>query len=453
MIPSSQETIIAQATPPGKGGVGIIRISGPKVTEIAAALCKTIPQPRRATVKTFFDENGMAIDQGILLFFPAPNSFTGEDVLELHGHGGPLVLDNLIQRVLSLGARLARPGEFTERAFLNDKIDLTQAEAIADLIDAGSKQAQRAAIRSLQGEFSQQINQLVETLIHLRMYVEAAIDFPEEEVDFLSDGKIEKELNLILEKLLQIKNTAQQGALLREGMTVVIAGKPNAGKSSLLNRLCGRDSAIVTEIPGTTRDILREPINLDGLPLNIIDTAGLRSTVDQVEQEGIRRAWNEINNADQILLVIDAAEIKNNNLLEQIPAEFSHAQEKVTIILNKIDLLEVNHLTEIHANRTMVALSAKTGLGIDLLRNHLKKCAGFNTAEDGIFIARRRHLNALEAAQKFLLNGKSQFETDRAGELLAEELLQAQKALNEITGEFRADDLLGQIFASFCIGK
>lgn len=447
---NTQETIVAQATPPGKGGVGIIRISGPEVPTIAKALCNSIPKPRHAAVKTFYDENGIVIDQGILLYFPAPHSFTGEDVLELHGHGGLIVLDSLLQRILSLGARLARPGEFSERAFLNDKLDLAQAEAIADLIDASSQQAARSAIRSLQGDFSRQIKQLVEELIHLRMYVEAAIDFPEEEVDFLSDGKITKELNLILDKLSQVKNTAYQGALLREGMTVVIAGKPNAGKSSLLNKLSGQESAIVTEIPGTTRDILREQIHIDGLPLHIIDTAGLRLTADPVEKEGIRRAWNEINHADRILLLIDATETESR----QIPEEFfqNAKREKITIIRNKIDLVqEAPQLQQGHP--ITINLSAKTGAGINLLREHLKQSMGFQVSAEGSFIARRRHLDALEKAQQFLLNGKNQFENNRAGELLAEELLQAQKALSEITGEFRADDLLGRIFASFCIGK
>jgi tRNA modification GTPase len=442
------DTIAAIATPPGRGGIGIIRISGPQTKTIAQTVLGVVPQPRFATHTVFLDQDNTAIDDGIALFFPHPNSFTGEDVLELHGHGGPIVQDCLLRRVLQCGARLARPGEFSERAFLNDRLDLAQAEAIADLIDAASEQAARAAVRSLQGEFSKHIQQLVEKLIHLRMYVEAAIDFPEEEIDFLSDKKISSELKNILQELQIVSATAQQGSLLREGMTVVIAGKPNAGKSSLLNKLSGRDSAIVTEIPGTTRDVLREMIQIDGMPLHIIDTAGLRDSADPVEQEGVRRALAEIEKADQILLVLD----DKDEQIEKLPTFISN-KKHLTIIHNKIDL--TNKSTGIFKKNAMpvIYLSAKTGAGFDLLREHLKNCMGFNSHTEGNFIARRRHLDALQRAEHYLLNGEQQLANHKAGELLAEDLRLAQQALGEITGEFTADDLLGKIFSSFCIGK
>lgn len=442
------DTITAIATPPGRGGIGIIRISGTQTPMIAEAVLGFIPQPRFATHTLFRDKNNVIIDDGIALFFPNPNSFTGEDVLELHGHGGPVVQDCLLRCILQCGARLARPGEFSERAFLNDRLDLAQAEAIADLIDASSEQAARAAVRSLQGEFSKHIQQLVEKLIHLRMYVEAAIDFPEEEIDFLSDGKVSAELENILQTLCDVLAAAQQGSLLREGMNVVIAGKPNAGKSSLLNALSGRDSAIVTNIPGTTRDVLREMIHIDGMPLHIIDTAGLRESADQVEQEGVRRAWAEIEKADRILLVVD-----DQNKETDSHAIFTSNKTPLTIIRNKIDLTN-NSPDTTHENEiTVITLSVKTGAGLPLLREHLKHCMGFNGAGEGNFIARRRHLDALKRAEQFLLKGQNELESRRAGELLAEDLRMAQQALSEITGEFTSEDLLGRIFSSFCIGK
>lgn len=433
------DTIVAQATPIGRGGVGVIRVSGPQASAAATALLGEIPKPRYATYKAFRDEIGEPIDRGIALYFPAPHSFTGEDVLELQGHGGPMIMDCLLQRILLIdGVRLARPGEFSERAFLNDKLDLVQAEAIADLIDAGSHQAARAAMRSLQGEFSQAIHILQEKLTYIRMYVEASIDFPEEEVDFLSDERIHKTLNEVLQQLEMILVSAQQGVILREGITVVIAGEPNVGKSSLLNRLSGDERAIVTDIPGTTRDILREYIQLDGIPLHIIDTAGLRHTSDRVEQEGIRRAWAEIEKADRILLVTDKLPI--NQALPEIP---------VTIILNKIDLTQQEPAVAEYEGQTIISLSAKTGEGMDLLRQHLKACVGAGNLNEGSFLARRRHVDALQRAEQVLLEAKQQ----SAGELLAEDLRQAQLMLSEITGEFSADDLLGKIFSSFCIGK
>lgn len=449
------DTIVAIATPPGRGGVGVIRVSGTKTIEIANAVLGFIPQARYATYTAFLDQESKIIDQGIALYFPNPHSFTGEDVLELQGHGGPVIQDCLLRRIVQLGARLARPGEFSERAFLNDKIDLAQAEAIADLIDAASEQAARAAMRSLQGEFSRHIQQLVERLIHLRLYVEASIDFPEEEIDFLSDGKISTQLKNILQELQTVLATAQQGSLLREGMTVVIAGRPNAGKSSLLNALSGRDAAIVTNIPGTTRDVLREMIQIDGLPLHIIDTAGLRESGDHIEQEGIRRALVEIDKADQILLVLDSSADALQDY-KKIASEFFNTKifnRRLTVVRNKIDLCNEEEKISQEDNITVINLSAKTGIGLNLLREHLKCSMGFNSQLEGNFIARRRHLDALKRAEQFLLTGEQQLTIYRAGELLAEDLRGAQQALNEITGEFTTDDLLGRIFASFCIGK
>jgi len=440
------ETIVALATPVGRGGVAIVRVSGSKVLHIAKHILDQVPTPRYALFSSFNDEKNLTIDQGIALYFASPHSFTGEDVLELHCHGGLVVIERLIKRVLALGARLAKPGEFSERAFLNDKIDLIQAEAIADLIDASSESAARSALRSLQGEFSKKINELVESIIKLRMYVEASIDFVEEEVDFLADNQIQINLNTIINHLTLIQASAKQGALLRDGITAVIAGKPNAGKSSLLNQLSGKDSAIVTDIAGTTRDLLREYIIIDGMPMHIIDTAGLRDSMDVVEQEGIRRAYAEISKADIILFVIDVTEIPPNlNLfLKDIP---SHAT--VITIRNKIDLLQEK--ASIEGN--YISLSAKQGMGIDLLKNHIKTMVGYQATQEGVFSARQRHLDALSRGKEFLFNGKQQLENHKAGELLAEDLRQAQLALNEITGEFSSDDLLGRIFSSFCIGK
>ncbi len=445
------DTIAAVATPPGKGGIGVIRLSGPAVPAIAAALLGKLPTPRQAILRRFRSNDGEVIDEGIALYFPAPYSFTGEDVLELQGHGGPVVMDLLLARVLELGARPARPGEFSERAFLNDKLDLAQAEAIADLIASDTAAAARAALRSLQGEFSRRVQGLVEGLIELRMYVEAAIDFPEEEIDFLADGVVATRLGELRERLSTLQATAGQGRLLRDGMTVVIAGRPNAGKSSLLNHLAGREAAIVTAIPGTTRDVLREHISIDGMPLHVIDTAGLRDSDDLVEQEGIRRAWAEIETADRILMVVDdrlglAAEEKA--LRERLPAN-----TPVTVLYNKIDLSGRSPLVRDGEWGTEILLSAKTEVGLDLLREHLKSCMGYHGGGEGTFMARRRHLEALEQAMAALERAACQLEIYRAGELVAEELREAQNALSEITGEFTSDDLLSRIFSSFCIGK
>ena len=396
------------------------------------------------------------IDQGIALFFKAPNSFTGEDVLELQGHGGQVVLDMLLQAVLKIGnIRIAKPGEFSERAFLNDKLDLAQAEAIADLIDASSIQAAKGALRSLQGQFSHQIHILVEQVIHLRMYVEAAIDFPEEEIDFLSDGKIQADLNAIISSFEQLRQQTKQGTLLREGMRVVIAGKPNAGKSSLLNALAGRDAAIVTDVAGTTRDVLKEHIHIDGMPLHIIDTAGLRDSPDKVEKIGIERAWQEINQADRVLFMLDSTDTTHTHPQLIWPEFFAKlpANMGLTVIRNKIDLSGESIGINEQGEYPVISISASKGEGITILSEHLKTCMGFDANNEGQFIARRRHLDAIDRAAEHLYLGKHQLEEHLAGELLAEELRLTQNHLNEITGEFSSDDLLSKIFSSFCIGK
>ncbi|WP_087023653.1 tRNA uridine-5-carboxymethylaminomethyl(34) synthesis GTPase MnmE [Thaumasiovibrio subtropicus] len=452
----SIDTIVAQATPPGRGGVGIIRVSGPLATQVADAVTGKTLRPRYAEYLPFSSADGHVLDQGIALFFKGPHSFTGEDVLELQGHGGPVVMDMLIKRILTLpGIRPARPGEFSERAFMNDKLDLAQAEAIADLIDASSEEAAKSALNSLQGAFSNEINTLVEQLIHLRMYVEAAIDFPEEEIDFLSDGKVSNDLQTIINQLTSVRTAANQGALMREGMKVVIAGRPNAGKSSLLNALSGKDSAIVTDIAGTTRDVLREHIHIDGMPLHIIDTAGLRDASDEVERIGIERAWEEIAQADRVLFMVDGTTTDATDpkqiwpdFIDRLPKEIG-----MTVIRNKAELTH-EEIGICHAsNPTLIRLSARTGEGVDSLKRHLKECMGFTGTTEGGFMARRRHLDALENAAHHLDIGQQQLEGYMAGEILAEELRLAQQHLSEITGEFTSDDLLGHIFTSFCIGK
>jgi len=442
----NNDTIAAIATPSGQGGVGIIRVSGSKASKLAEKISGLCPTPRYARYGKFSDEKKTTIDSGLTLYFKKPFSFTGEDVVEFHAHGGPVVLDLLLKEILLYDVRPARAGEFTERAFLNDKIDLAQAEAIADLIAADSEQAARAAMRSMQGEFSAIIQQLVEALIQLRIYVESALDFPEEEIDFLADDAIANKLDAVKQKLLAVKKSAQQGRLLKEGMTVVIAGKPNAGKSSLLNQLAGQESAIVTEIPGTTRDILREHIQIDGLPLHIIDTAGLRDSDDVVEQEGVKRAKQMIKKADRVLFVVD---IKDNDItmLDALPENIG-----VTTIFNKIDMQDCSAKI-IEEKTTKIYLSAKTGDGIDLLKQHLKNCMGYQQKSEGQFIARRRHLDAIDKAEQHLKIADTNLHQLKAGELLAEELRLAQEALSSITGEFSSDDLLGRIFSDFCIGK
>lgn len=450
------ETIVAQATAPGRGGVGIIRVSGPLAEQVALAVTGKSLRPRYAEYLPFVAEDGSQIDQGIALYFPNPHSFTGEDVLELQGHGGPIVMDMLIKRIVAIeGVRTARPGEFSERAFLNDKLDLAQAEAIADLIDASSEQAAKSALQSLQGAFSSRIHTLVESLIHLRIYVEAAIDFPEEEIDFLADGKVAADLQSIIDNLAAVRREANQGAIMREGMKVVIAGRPNAGKSSLLNALSGKDSAIVTDIAGTTRDVLREHIHIDGMPLHIIDTAGLRDASDEVEKIGIERAWDEIAQADRVLFMVDGTTTDATDPKEIWPDFVDRLPDNIgmTVIRNKADQTGED-LGICHVNDpTLIRLSAKTGDGIEALRTHLKACMGFSGGNEGGFMARRRHLEALERAAAHLDIGQQQLEGYMAGEILAEELRIAQQHLSEITGEFSSDDLLGRIFSSFCIGK
>ncbi|MCD5996993.1 tRNA uridine-5-carboxymethylaminomethyl(34) synthesis GTPase MnmE [Pseudomonas sp. CDFA 602] len=452
-----RETIAAIATAQGRGGVGIVRVSGPLASKTAEAIIGRTPKPRFAHYGPFEDGAGQVLDEGIALYFPGPNSFTGEDVLELQGHGGPIVMDMLLQRCLQLGSRLARPGEFSERAFLNDKLDLAQAEAIADLIEASSAQAARNALRSLQGAFSQRVHNLTDKLISLRIYVEAAIDFPEEEIDFLADGHVLSMLDDVRLELSTVLREAGQGALLRDGMTVVIAGRPNAGKSSLLNALAGREAAIVTEIAGTTRDVLREHIHIDGMPLHVVDTAGLRDTQDQVEMIGVQRAVKAIAEADRILLVVDATAPEASDPFALWPEFLEQRPDpaKVTLIRNKADLSgDAIALETSQDGHVTISLSARSGgEGLELLREHLKACMGYEQTSESSFSARRRHLEALGHASDSLEHGRAQLTLAGAGELLAEDLRQAQQSLGEITGAFSSDDLLGRIFSSFCIGK
>jgi tRNA modification GTPase len=460
-IPETQEggeTIVAPATPPGRGGIGVVRISGPDARRIAASVIGEVPTPRRATFARFLDAQGNAIDAGIAILYAEPASFTGEDVLELQGHGGPAIMDLLVRRTLELGARLARPGEFSERAFLNDKIDLAQAEAVADLIGAGSAQAARAAMRSLEGEFSSEVRGLIERLTGLRVYVEAAIDFPDEDVDFLGGAEVAGRLADIDARFERIRRAAGQGRLLRDGLNVVIAGRPNAGKSSLLNALAGVDAAIVTPVPGTTRDVLRERIHIDGLPVHVIDTAGLRETEDLAEGEGVRRARGEIARADLVLYVIDSAEPPAAAALADSLAELP-AGVPVIEVWNKIDLQEspgaqpppdgARHVP----GTASLQLSAVTGAGLDALRDRIKQRAGYEQAGEGAWSARARHLDALRRAGEHATRAKQQLERRTSFELVAEELRLAQRALGEITGEVTSDELLGRIFSDFCIGK
>ncbi len=449
---SHPDTIVAAATAPGRGGIGIVRISGARTPEIAAVILGELPPARRATFSRFIDAQREPIDAGLALFFPSPHSYTGEHVLELHGHGGPLVVEALIRRVLELGARRAQAGEFTQRAFLNNKLDLAQAEAIADLIDAGSREAARAAMRSLQGEFSTMVRGLTDAIIELRSHVEAAIDFPEEEVDFLADRQLAARFQNVTEHFDGVEQSARQGRLLREGMTVVIAGRPNAGKSSLLNRLAGYAAAIVTPLPGTTRDIVRERIDIDGMPLHVLDTAGLRQAGDVVEEEGIRRAHAEMIRADRVLFVIDAVEDPGARAYAEerprLPADVA-----VTLVFNKCDLTSGIPVADTYSGPHRIAVSALNGTGIANLRAHLKSSMGYQTVDTGTVSARQRHLDSLASARRRVDDAARLLSERRAGELVAEELRLAQQSLNEITGEFTSEDLLGRIFSSFCIGK
>jgi len=441
---NSDDTIVAAATPPGVGGVGVVRISGKKTEYIARTLLGSLPEPRFAAYRVFRNAAGEKLDAGLALYFPAPNSFTGEAVLELHGHGGPFVISHLVDAVVDLGARRAAPGEFSQRAFLNDKLDLVQAEAIADLINAGTSQAARAALRSLSGTFSRAVDALAEQLVRLRMHVEAAIDFPEEEIDFLSDERLLSRLEECASAFTLLQEQAKQGRVLRDGFQVVIVGKPNAGKSSLLNLLSGQDAAIVTEIAGTTRDILREQIDIDGLAVELVDTAGLRENPDRIEEEGIRRARNALQNADAVLWIKDATEVSDGALDEPLPPGVP-----VTVVYNKMDLRDARAPID----ERSIGLSAKTGEGLDALRLKIRELAGYKNQGEGAFTARKRHLHALDTAAEHFAVGREALETTKAGELLAEELRLSHRALGEITGAVSSDELLGKIFSEFCIGK
>ncbi len=435
-----------------------MRLSGSEVARIGAAMLGDLPPPREARFRVFRNHAGERIDEGLALYFPGPKSFTGEDVLELHGHGGPVLVAMLVAAAIELGARQAEAGEFSKRAFLNGRIDLAQAEAIADLIAAGSEQAARAALRSLDGEFSAAVHALVDALTTTRLYVEAAIDFPEEEIDFLGDRELESRLDDCAARFDALSRDARRGRLLRDGYQVVLVGRPNAGKSSLMNRLSGEDTAIVTEIAGTTRDILRETLNIDGLVVELVDTAGLREDPDRIEEEGIRRAREALARADACLWVQDASSDEGPTD-ETIPPG-----AKLSIVRNKIDLTGeaaglipsqslVKSPDKSPGQPPTIAVSAATGDGIEALRLHLKEQAGVGDLGEGVYTARRRHLDAIERARTRFDAGREALATARAGELLAEELREAQDALGEITGEFTPDDLLGRIFSEFCIGK
>ena len=440
------DTIVAPATPPGRGGIGIVRVSGRGTRHIATAILGRLPAPRHATVSVFSDSNGNTLDVGLALYFPAPDSFTGEDVLELHGHGGPVVMDLLVARALELGARLARPGEFSERGFHNGKLDLVQAEAIADLIAAGSAEAARAALRSLSGVFSGEVHALAAKVLELRAYVEAAIDFPDEDAEFLAAPEVRERLTDIAARFARIAETVRQGRALREGLHVVIAGRPNAGKSSLLNALAGFDAAIVTEIPGTTRDVLRERIHVDGLPIHVVDTAGLRETEDVIEVEGLRRARLEMSRADLVLYVVDGTRGLQPGESSALPAGAA-----TLVVWNKVDLPDALPAPELE-NQPVVAVSALTGAGLPALREQLKSAAGYQ-CESGAWSARRRHLDALARAQSLFEVAEGRLGERASFELVAEELRQAHQALGEVTGETSSDAVLGAVFATFCIGK
>ena len=441
-MPYIKDTIAARATAPGRGGIGIVRVSGPGVKEISRQILGEIPEPRLATYSDFSDGENV-IDQGIALYFNSPGSFTGEDVLELQGHGGPVVLEMLLNRVINLGARIAAPGEFSQRAYLNDKMDLAQAEAIADLINSSTEAAARGAVRSLQGEFSTRINHLVAKVIELRVFVEASIDFPEEEIDFLSDERIEVQLAEVHQELDKVLDETSHGALLVEGASVVLMGKPNAGKSSLMNLLTGRDTSIVTDIPGTTRDVVNETLQLDGIPLRLVDTAGIRNSLDKIEAEGVKRALAAGEEADLVIAVVDASE---PDAMKQ--AESLLEDRRTVVVFNKIDLVaDTDLLTD------GIQMSAKTGLGLQSLKDQLKKRLGLSPNAGSGFTARNRHIIALGCCKESLVSARSLLIEQRAGELVAEELRVCQQNLSEITGVFTADDLLGEIFGSFCIGK
>ena len=444
---SIADTIVASATPPGTGGIGVVRLSGSSVEDIARGLLGSLPEPRTATYRSFRDRRGDKLDVGLALYFPAPSSFTGESVLELHGHGGPVVVSLLVDAAIEFGARRAEPGEFSKRAYLNGKLDLAQAEAIADLIGSGTAQAARAALRSLSGVFSEAVNGLAEELVKLRMYVEAAIDFPEEEIDFLSDGELRMRLEDCGRSFDILRQEVSRGRVLRDGFRIVLVGQPNTGKSSLMNRLSGEDTAIVTELAGTTRDILREQIDVNGLAVEIVDTAGLRENPGRVEEEGIRRARDAIARADAVMWVQDATEDSDASIGETLPDDIP-----ITVLRNKIDLNDEEPGFTPGEPPTL-KLSAETGEGISDLRERIRALAGTGDFGEGVFSARRRHVEALDRAATHFETGHRALTDSKAGELLAEELRLALEALGEITGAVSSDDLLGRIFSEFCIGK
>ncbi|MEM6639920.1 MAG: tRNA uridine-5-carboxymethylaminomethyl(34) synthesis GTPase MnmE [Pseudomonadota bacterium] len=442
MYDPASDTIVAPATPAGRGGIGVLRLSGPRAGEIAGKMMSSLPAPRQATLMWFLDHNGQQIDRGIALYFPSPASYTGEHVVELQAHGGPVVLDLLLEAATAYGARVAEPGEFTRRAFLNGKIDLAQSEAVVDLINSQTRTAARAAARSLSGRFSDDVHSLIQAVTSLRIYVEAAIDFPEEEVDFLADVEIRTRLDDVESQLATLRRAARDGQRLRDGVTLVLAGRPNAGKSSVLNRLAGSDVAIVTDRPGTTRDVLREDIELDGIPLRIVDTAGLRDSDDPIEMEGVRRARAAMQSADLLLHVVD--------MTGPNPQATDLPDLPLLTVLNKKDLV-TNPSSD--ATDTCVPVSALTGAGFDDLTRAIKRAVGAETVAEGNVIARTRHLDALDRAAEHVELGRRALEVEAAGEIMAEELRQAQNVLGEITGRITSDDLLGHIFSSFCIGK
>lgn len=451
MTKQKNDTIAAIATARGNAGIGVIRVSGPAARDIQLSLYPAELEARKATLTKIYDHQHRLLDQVILLFFSAPNSFTGEDVLELQGHGGSVLLDMLLEHVLSLGARQARAGEFSERAYLNGKIDLAQAEAIADIIESQSRQAVRGAMRSLQGEFSNRVQQLVENLIHVRMLAEAYLDFPDEEIEEVPATEFSKRLQQLNAGIVQLLQDARKGNLLRDGYHLVLAGRPNAGKSSLLNILTQNETAIVSEQAGTTRDIIRDRFDIDGVVVDVTDTAGLRETTDSIESEGVRRAHKELEKADRVLLIVDETEFDEqhrNELLAYIDND-----TPVTIIRNKIDLLNKKAVLETTDRYSEILMSVKTGAGVDLLYQHLREVTSGGTMPEGVFTARRRHIEALQKAEKILKIAMQHLSPVVQLELLAEDCRQAQNILNEITGEFGSEDLLGRIFSSFCIGK
>jgi len=447
MAQYARDTIVAAATPPGKGGIGIVRISGDDAEKLAVAMLGKVPEPRVATHTKIHDKNGHELDSGIALYFPGPASYTGESVLEFHGHGGPVVVASVIDAAVELGARRAAPGEFSKRSFLNGKLDLVQAEAIADLIDSGTSQAARAALRSLSGSFSHAVENLQQLIVNLRLHVEAAIDFPEEEIDFLSDQDLLRKIDACAEAFAKLQRETSIGRVLRDGLQLVIVGKPNVGKSSLLNLLSGQDAAIVTEVAGTTRDIIRERIEIDGLSVELVDTAGLRENPDRIEAEGMRRAREALKNADGVLWIQDASESEAGELDEDIPDEIP-----VIILRNKIDV-SGDAPGPLKDDATTLNVSARTGAGIDDLRETVRQLAGYRDLGEGAFTARRRHVEAIAMAAAHFQRGREALEKHKAGELLAEDLRLAHEALGEVTGTMSSDDLLGRIFSEFCIGK